>query len=136
MACPPITTHSGLRPLTWRKTQGGRKPNAPFTHTAPPPPHSSSQWTTPSRGLTPNGFDLQTHPKHSHAPVVPPSALHNTSRGNAHCSIKHALTTQSTHMGAQSLTPPSITPTHTNYSRSFETVVLHRVLLILAPQRK
>jgi hypothetical protein len=136
MARPPITTHFGLRLSTWRKTQGERKPNIPSTPAAPPPPHSNSQWTTPSLGLTPNAFALRTHLKHSHAPVAPPSVLHNTSHGNARYSIKPALITQFTHMGARSPIPPSITPTHTNYYLFSKIAVLHRVLLTLAPQRK
>jgi hypothetical protein len=136
MGRPPTTTHSGLRLSTWRKTQGARKPNAPSTPAAPPPPHYNLQWTTPSPGLTLNSFALRTLPKHSHAPVAPPSVLHNISHGNAHYSIKPALITQSTPMGVQSLILPSITPTPTNYSRSSKIAVLHRVLLTLAPQRK
>jgi hypothetical protein len=136
MDCPPITTHCGQLWLIWRKMSVAKRPNAPSTHVAPPPLHSSLQSTTPSRGLTPNGFDHLTPPNHSHALAAPHFVPHNTSHGNARFTTKHALTTPFTHMGAPSHTPPSITPTHTNSSRSYKTAVPHRVLLISAPQWK
>jgi hypothetical protein len=136
MARPPITTHFGQLRLTWRKMSVVKRPNA---HSIPEkllPPHSNWQSTTPSRAPMPSDSDHRTHPKHSHAPAAPPSVPHNTSRGNARCSTKHGSTTQSTHMGALSHTPPFTTPTPTNSCPFLGTAVLHRVLLILAPQQK
>jgi hypothetical protein len=79
-----------------KDAQGARKPSARSTLVGPHPLHSRSQLTTHSRALTHRGSDLQTPLKLSHAPVAPPFVPHNTSHESACCSIKHALTTQST----------------------------------------
>ena len=95
------TTPSGPLPRTWRRMTQGRKLKSPCTPDESHPRHSNSLLTTPSRALTPNGLDPQTHRSHSHAHAAHHSVLPNTSPGSVHSLSNLALTMPSTPTGVR-----------------------------------